>query len=95
MDITSFAVFLAGGSLVASLLTQVLKKAFAKISKRWGALASQCVLLAASVLVAFVVFGSQYIPAQWLMIAGAIFSISMVLYEVLYKAVYQKAIKNI
>lgn len=94
MDTLTLIAFLGGGSLVASLIVQLLKKFLAGISKKWGALATQVVLLLVSLAIAGVLTASTLLPESWLMVGGAIFAGAITLYEVLYKAVVQKAIKG-
>lgn len=94
MDITTIAVFIGGGSVVATLVTAIFKKAFAKVSAKYGAIVAQVLLLVVSVAISFLVFGAQFVPAEILAAAGAIFAGAMVIYEVFYKAIYQQTIKG-
>lgn len=84
--------FLSGGSLVAALLMQLLKSTLNGISARFGALASQVLLAVISLLVALGLLGVGFLPQWFLASAGAVFAGSMMLYEVLYKAVICNAI---
>lgn len=86
--------FLGGGSLVASLIVQILKKALTGIADRWGALVTQAVLLGVSLLIAGLLTASTLFPESWLMTAGLIFTGAIALYEVLYKAVWNNLIKG-
>ena len=86
--------FLAGGSLVASLVTQILKKAFDGISNKYGALASQATLLVVSLAISGLLTASALLPEAWLLMAGAIFMGAVTIYEVLYKAVWKDLMGN-
>ena len=94
MDVTLIVGFLTGGSLVASLLVSLLKSALSGISARWGSLATQGVLLVTSLIVAFGLFAVGFLPQYYLEVTGAIFAGAIAIYEVLYKAIYQQAIKG-
>ena len=94
MNVTLVLEFITGGSLIASLLVGGLKSALNGISARWGALATQGVLLVVSLLVAFGLFGVGFLPQWFLATTAAIFAGAIAIYEVLYKAVYLGAIKG-
>lgn len=94
MEIANLITFIGGGSLVAMLLTQLLKKALATVNDRYGALATQVVLFAVAGIIAGVVKASALLPTAWVTTAGAIFLGAMAIYEVLYKAVWLGAIKG-
>lgn len=94
MDTTILVSFLTGGSLIATLLVSLLKSALTGISSRWGALATQGVLLFTSLVIAFGLSAVGFIPQNYLETAGTIFAGAMIIYEVIWKAVYQQAIKG-
>jgi len=91
---TTFISFIGGGSLVAVLLVNVLKTSLEGISERWGALATQCVVLGVSLVIALILGASTLLPQGALETMGQIFVGAIAIYEVLYKAIWQKAIKN-
>ena len=84
--------FLLGSSLVALLLVQVLKELFTKVSARWGALIAQVLLLVVSIVVAGIGILFGQLSPRVLETVIAVFGSAMVMYEVFYKAIYQKAI---
>ena len=94
MDTLTIVTFLAGGSLVASLLVQLLKQGLSSISERWGALVTQAVLLVISLIIAGLLTASSLLPEAWLTTAGIVFMGAVTLYEVLYKAVWNNLIKG-
>lgn len=86
--------FLLGSSVIAVLLVQVGKDLLGRISNRWGALASQVTLLIVSFVLAGIGAFFQVLPQQIVTTTTTIFASSMVLYEVLYKALYVGVIKG-
>ena len=94
MDITLIVEFITGGSLIASLLVGLLKSSLEGINQRYGALATQGILLAVSLVVALGLFGVGFLPQWFLATTGAIFAGAITIYEVLYKALYQQTIKG-
>lgn len=94
MDTTTLITFLGGGSAVAVLLVNILKTSLQGISERWGALATQCILLAVSLIVALILGASTLLPQSVLLTTGQIFVGAIALYEVLYKSIYLKAING-
>lgn len=93
MDFTLLAQ-LSGFGLVASLLVQALKTIYGGLSERFGALISQLVLLAVSLVVAAVAAYLNYLPVQFTEGVLAIFATAIVIYEFVYKAVIQQAIRG-
>lgn len=94
MDFTLFVSFVTGGSLVATLLTGFLKEALDGFNSRWGSLATQGLLFVVSAAIAILFTASSLFPAGWLLTAGSIFAGAMVIYEVLYKSVWQQAVRG-
>jgi len=90
MDIT----FLLGSSVVAVLVVQILKDVVGKIEGRFGKLYTQLLLLSVSFAVAGIGSLVGKLPPEILQITGIIFASGMAIYEVVYKALYEKAIKN-
>jgi len=95
MDITSFLAFITGGSVVATLLMSVFKKAIADISVRWGSLITQVALFVLCILIALVMWAFQFVPANILVTASLIFSGAITLYEVFYKAFFQEGVMGV
>jgi len=87
--------FLLGGSVVAVLAVQILKDLYGKVSQRWGSLIAQLSLLIVSFAVAGIGAAFQFLPPQIIETTGIIFASAMAIYEVLYKALYQQAIKGV
>lgn len=89
-------VFITGGSIVASVLIGFLKnwiKSF--IEPRWGALGIQATLLVIAFLLALgVSLWQNYVTAEVGKLIIGIFLGATALYEVIWKAIYQKAIKG-
>ncbi len=86
-------VFVGGSSIIAVILIAFLKKWIKNnILPRWGDLGVQLVLLAVALILAIVGYYSTNIPTQILETTGKIFTGAMVIYQVLIKAVIQKAI---
>lgn len=86
--------FLLGSSLVAVLIVQVLKDLFGKLQGRFGAIWTQVILLAVSFGVAGIGVLIHGLPPEIINITGIIFASSIAIYEILYKAIYQQAIKG-
>lgn len=94
MDILEFLPNLLGGGLVAMLLVQLGKKALKHLNDRYGALATQLMLLAASVFVAVGGWLTRFLPPEFLQTTIAIFASGMLIYEILYKAFWVEAVKG-
>lgn len=94
MNPTTFITFIGGGSLAAMLATQLLKRALSGLNERYGALATQAVLLAVSALIAVVMTASTLLPPVWVETTIFIFGGAMAIYEVLYKAIWQGVVKG-
>lgn len=88
MDIVSIATFLTGGSVVATLLTGMVKQVFATVDKKYGSMATQGVLLVVSIIVALLMAGLKLLPSEWLATAGGIFAGGIAIYEVGYKTIW-------
>jgi hypothetical protein len=90
LDVT----FLLGSSVVAVLIVKLLKDLLGKVEGRWGALVSQLTLL----VVAFGVAGAgvlfQKLPPEIIETTLLVFASAMTIYEVFWKAIYEKVIKN-
>ena len=88
--------FIAGGSIVASVLIGFLKnwiKSF--VEPRWGALGIQATLLVIAFLIALgVSLWQNYVTAEVGKLIIGIFLGAIGLYEVFWKALYQEAIKG-
>jgi hypothetical protein len=87
--------FLLGSSVIAVLCVQVLKDLLGKVENRWGSLISQLTLLVVSFGIAG--FGVLFnrLPPEIINTTVLIFASAMAIYEVCFKALYQKAIKGI
>ncbi len=92
-NLQTVVLFLASGSVVASLILSTLKD-FIKthISPRFGDIGVLVVLFIISFVVSGAIFAFQYIPSNILTIAGVIFSGAIAVYQVLYKAIIRQAI---
>ena len=91
----NFVLFLGGGSVVAFLLMEFIKKFIKQyIEPRWGDLGIQVVLFLIALLMAFGYWGFQFIPKEVLTTAGMIFSGAMIVYQVLYKSIINGVIRN-
>lgn len=89
---TSLVAFLTGGSVVASVILSSLKKLWSSVSDRYGSLATQLGLLVVCVAVSGIAWIFQFLPMNIVVASGSIFAGSMLLYEVVYKALFQQAI---
>lgn len=95
MDITMpIVTFLAGGSVLAAVVTQFAKKILTSVSDRWGSLATQILLFVVSLVVASGMYFFQFIPTNILVAASAMTGGAVFLYEFAYKAIWQQAISN-
>ncbi len=94
MDFNSFVMFITGGSLLAALATGVLKQVLKNVNDRWGSLMTQILLFVVSVVIAILFTASSLLPTVWLVTAGSIFAGAMIIYEVLYKALWQQAVQG-
>lgn len=93
MDITieSVVAFLAGGTLVATTLTQFIKYLFDKwVKPRFQPITTQAILFAFCLLLAGLGIGWGYLPDWFVGFAGLMFSIGIALYEVLYGIIIGK-----
>jgi uncharacterized membrane protein len=94
-DIQFTISFLTGTSILAGLIIAGLKSWLKnKIKPRFGDLGVQGVLFGIGLIIALFTYGFQFVPRGILLIAVGILAGANALYQVLYKAVYQKAIKN-
>jgi len=94
MDIQVFLEFVAGGSLLASLLTGALKQALEGISKRYGRLATLLLLFLVSAFISTTIWGFKFLPADIVATAGAIFIGANAIYQLFYKAIWQEAVRG-
>lgn len=92
MDTTSLMVFLGGSSLVATLLVGWLKDSLKDLNDRWGAVATQLLLLAVCVVLSALAWVWQFLPMNFVLAVGSIFTGATMLYTVLYKAVWKSAV---
>ena len=91
----SIATFLAGSSIVAVIIIQLLKKFIKEtIEPRWGDLGIQIVLFVVAVIIALVGFWIKLIPGEIIKVGSQIFAGAIVIYQVLGKAIIQKAVRN-
>jgi len=81
-------------SVVVVLGVNLLKVLYGKVSERWGALIAQVSLLCVSFAVAGVGAMLGALPPQMYQTTLTIFVSGMAVYEVVYKAIIQKAILN-
>jgi len=81
MDIVTF---IGGGSVIAILLTQLLKKWFDEnINKKYSDITAQAFLLLVSVVIASIAYCVNFLPENVLIVAGVIFGAGMGIYDVL------------
>lgn len=92
MDILQYIPNLLGGGLVAMLLVQLGKKLLKSVNDRYGALATQALLLVASILVAVAGWFINLLPAEFVQTTVTIFASGMIVYEVLWKALFKEAV---
>ena len=90
MDLTT----LAGAGLVASLLVQLAKIIVGKIEGRWGAVATQVILLCASFCVAGIGTALKLLPPQIIQTTLSVLVSGMAIYEIGYKAIYQNLLQG-
>jgi hypothetical protein len=77
------------------LLIGIIKKWIKEsISPRFGDLGVQLVLLSISIILAGAGIAVNLLPPEVLKMIGTIFSAAIVIYQVLYKAIFEKAILN-
>ena len=94
-DFTQLLAFVSGGSVVAAILTGLLKKWIKDtILPRYGDSGVLAVLLIISFLIAAGFFGFKFLPKDIILTATMIFSGSIAVYQVLVKAIYRKLIKG-
>lgn len=87
--------FLAGGSVLAFLIIQYLKRYIQNvIGPKYGDLGVQTFLLLVSMALAIIGSIANLIPAQFLAPIAGTFMGANAIYAVLYKALYVKAIKG-
>jgi len=86
--------FLAGGSLIAFFLTEVIKKWVKSfIVPRFGDLGIHLTVLAISLILALGYYLWQnVIPQSIVAVAGSIFGGAVLIYNVLYKSIVKKAL---
>jgi len=94
MSVQAISAFIVGGSILASFLTKALASFLASIKAKYGDLVSQFLLLVISFALAGVAIGFGLLPAKIVEMTAVIFGGAIVLYDVLYKAVYQQLIKG-
>lgn len=85
--------FVAGSSIVAFLLVGVIKKFIKEsIEPRFSDLVLQIILLAISGLIAFIGYILNFIPKEIWNIAWNVGKDAIIVYQVFYKAILNKAI---
>ena len=85
--------FVAGSSIIAFLLIGVIKKFIKKsIEPRFSDLITQIILLAISGFIAFIGYILNFIPKEIWLIAWNVGKDTIIVYQVFYKAILQKAI---
>lgn len=93
-NITSLIAFITGGSLVASVIVNSLKKLWEDVSSRYGSLVTQIALAAVCILISAIAWAFQFLPVNIIAASASVFAGSIVLYEVVYKAVINQAIRG-
>jgi hypothetical protein len=85
--------FIAGTSVLAFLIVGVIKKFIKEsIEPRFSDLVVQIILVAIGSILAFIGYLVNFIPAQVWNIAYQVLKDAIFIYQVLYKAIFQKAI---
>lgn len=93
--ITNTTAYLLGSSVVAFIVIGLIKEWIKKfIGPRFGDLGIQVSLLLTAIVLSAIGYGWQWLPSDITVAIGIIFSGATALYYVLYKAIYQKAIKK-
>lgn len=91
----NIVLFLSGSSVVAALLIGWLKRYIKEyVVSRFGDLGIVILLGLISFLLALGCWGWQFIPAEVLTSMGIIFGGAVLIFQVLWKAVIQKAIRG-
>ncbi len=92
---TDTATFLLGSTVVAGILINIVKKWIKEIiGPRFGDLGVQIFLLIVAISFSLFGYAWQLLPVDITAAVGVIFAGAMVLYQVFYKAVYQKAFRG-
>ena len=92
-NINEFLLWVSGGSVLATIIISSIKKLIKnKLVARWGDLGIQVVLFAISILIAFGAWGFQFLPKEVLTTAIFILTGSNAIYQIIFKAIYRKAI---
>jgi uncharacterized membrane protein len=90
-----FILFLGGGSLLASLVIGSLKEFIKKnIAPRYGDLGVNIALFVIALIISFVYWGMKFLPTEVISTATIILAGAIAIYEVLFKAILNKAIKG-
>ena len=93
--IIDIVTFIGGGSIVAAILVAWLKKYIKeKIEPRFGDLGIMILLGIISLVMALGYYGWQFIPKEVLTTMTMIMGWAVLIYQALWKAVVQKAIRN-
>lgn len=88
-----FVTFLTGSSVAAVVIIQLIKKYIKNVlMPRWGQLGVLAALFVISLLLAGGGYLVQFLPGNVLLVAGQIAGGSIVIYQVLWKAIIQKAV---
>ena len=89
----NLALFLGGSSLIAAIVIGLLKKLIKEwVAPRFGDAGVLITLLAVSFILALGCWGWKFIPADVLATMGIIFGGAITIYQVLVKAIWNKAI---
>lgn len=87
--------FIIGSSIVATILIGLIKKFIKEsVEPRFSDLVVQIILLAISAIIAFIGYLINFIPKGIWSVAEVTFGVAIVIYQVLYKAIWNKAILN-
>ena len=92
MEVIDIISWIGGGSVVASILIAWLKKYIKEyIEPRFGDLGIVILLGIISILFSLAYWGWQFIPTEILVTASIIAGWAMLIYQALWKALFQKA----
>jgi len=95
-NLNSIVGFIAGGSLIATLIVGVTKNWIKNtIMPRWGDLGIQAFLLIVATVISLAVYlWQKFVPGDIAVIVVGIAAGSNFIYQALYKAIYQKLIQG-
>lgn len=85
--------YLGGSTILATLLVGLLKKYIKDfIMPRWGDFGVLAVLLVIAFILSMLGYGWGFLPSDITGAIGTIFAGAIVIYQVLYKAIFQKVV---